>query len=81
MPTTETSLHPDQLHPIPVVSARLGVSRSSLYRLISEGAIRTVHIGKRHLIPETALTEFLSSLQAEASKNQAHAAAADGGRK
>lgn len=77
MPITLTPPRPEQLHQIPEAYARLGVSRSSLYRLISEGAIRTVHIGKRHLIPESALTEFLTYLQSEASKKSAHSVAHD----
>lgn len=80
MPTTQILARPDQLLPIPTAFSRLGVSRSCLYRLISEGAIRSVHIGKRHLIPESALGEFLSRLQTKAAKVQSHSAVADGGR-
>ena len=80
MPTNQILARPEQLLPIPTAFARLGVSRSCLYRLIAEGAIRTVHIGKRHLIPESALADFLTGLQAPASKNPAHSASAERGR-
>lgn len=43
-------------------AARLvGCGRSKLYELIREGRIRTLKIGRRTLVPVTALQVFVSS--------------------
>lgn len=39
---------------------RISVGRSTIYELIGEKAIRTVHIGRRTLIPESELRRFIS---------------------
>ncbi len=43
---------------IPEAAALLGVSRSTLYVLIASGAIRTKLVGRRRLIPRSALEAF-----------------------
>lgn len=43
---------------------RLCVSRAKGYELLSSGALRSVKIGRRRLIPESAVAEFIDSLQA-----------------
>ncbi|GIW20851.1 MAG: hypothetical protein KatS3mg065_1147 [Chloroflexota bacterium] len=40
---------------------RLNVSRSTVYALIGRGELRTVTIGRRRLVPEAALVEFIES--------------------
>jgi len=37
----------------------IGISRSTLYRLIQKGRIRTVKIGRRTLVPTSALAELI----------------------
>lgn len=37
----------------------IGISRSSLYRLIKQGRIRTVKLGSRTLVPTSALAELI----------------------
>lgn len=37
----------------------LGVSRGSLYELVNGGEIRSLQIGRRRLIPRTALVDFI----------------------
>ena len=37
----------------------IGISRSSLYRLIKQGRIRTVKLGRRTLVPTSALAELI----------------------
>jgi excisionase family DNA binding protein len=38
----------------------IGISRSTLYRLIKQGRIRTVKLGRRTLVPTSALAELIS---------------------
>jgi excisionase family DNA binding protein len=40
----------------------LGISRSSLYVLLSRGTVHSVRIGGSRRIPATALTAFIDSL-------------------
>jgi excisionase family DNA binding protein len=42
----------------------LRLSRSGIYELIRSGKLRSVKQGRRRLIPVTALTEYLNSLEA-----------------
>ena len=46
---------------IPDACAALSVKRTTLYRLINEGRLRTIKIGRRTLIPSTAIREFAES--------------------
>lgn len=39
----------------------LGVGKTSIYRLISTGALWTITIGKRQLVPWSALEGFMKS--------------------
>lgn len=48
-------------HRIPDACRRLGVGRSTLYELIKAGELRTIKIGARTLVPETALQGLVAS--------------------
>ena len=52
----------NRLNNIEQVQARLGVGRSTVFELIRLGKLRSVVIGRRRLVPETALVEFIESL-------------------
>ena len=43
----------------------LGISRSTLYRLIQRGGLRTVKIGRRTLVPTSALAELINELSSD----------------
>jgi excisionase family DNA binding protein len=40
-----------------------GISRSTLYGIIAAGRLRTVTIGRRRLVPESALADFTASAE------------------
>jgi excisionase family DNA binding protein len=45
-------------------AVRLGLSRTTLYELISSGQLRSIKLGKRRLIPRDAQRELLESRSA-----------------
>ena len=44
---------------LPQVAARLGVSRTSIYRWAASGVIPTIRLGRRLLVPRAAVEELL----------------------
>ena len=50
------------LHSIQSSTQILGIGRSSLYGLISEGKLYTVKIGRRTLIPDQEIRRYVESL-------------------
>ena len=50
---------------IPKAAQELSISRSSMYRLISEGRIPTVNIVGKMRIKETSLKSFIDQLERE----------------
>ena len=53
------------LNPIPIAVERTGLSRSTIYEKLASGEIESVRIGRRRLIPEDALEQFVARLRAE----------------
>ena len=51
-----------ELLTIPEVVTRLRVSRRTVYKLISEGRLRTVHIGARVFVTEREVEAFLAAI-------------------
>ncbi len=47
------------------VCERLGVGKSTLNRLIGERKIESVKIGRRRLIPESAILKYVKRLEEE----------------
>ena len=54
---------PPSLHKLAVVMARTGLSRSAVYRVINEGKLKTVKIGRSVRISEQELSRFINSLE------------------
>jgi len=42
---------------------QLGVGRSTVFALLASGQLRSVKVGRRRLVPEAAIVEFIDSLQ------------------
>ncbi len=53
---------PDRLHGVDEAAAALHVARSTLYQLIGAGELRTIKVGRRRLIPESAITAYIEAL-------------------
>ena len=45
---------------------KLGISRGLIYEAVRRGEIPHIHVGKRLLIPQTALTKLLESANCDA---------------
>jgi excisionase family DNA binding protein len=45
--------------PIPLLAEVLHVSRSMAYGLVRSGRIRSLDLGRRRLVPRSALAEFI----------------------
>lgn len=59
------TIHPDALaDPIPAACARLGISRTALYRAISEQRLKAVKMRGKTLITRDAQRAFIDSLPA-----------------
>lgn len=48
------------LHQIPDVCDRLGVGRSTVFELIKTGELASVKIGRRRLVAESAIAEYIA---------------------
>ena len=58
------SVEPGQLLLSPVQAARrLGIGRSTLYLLLGDGQLESVHIGARRLVPVEGLERFVERLR------------------
>ena len=54
---------PPSLHKLAVVMARTGLSRSAVYRVINEGKLKTIKLGRSVRISEQELSRFINSLE------------------
>lgn len=52
------------LYAIPDAADRLSVSARVLERLIADGKVETVKIGRRRLVPAEALTDYIERVKA-----------------
>ena len=56
---------PPRLNTIAQTTDRLGICRANLYNLLSSGQLRSVKIGRRRLVPEQAIADFITALEVE----------------
>lgn len=62
MNTHEPANPPKVLLTIREVMRRLKVSESTVYRLVNQGHIRIVHVGRSSRVPEDSLNSYIDSL-------------------
>jgi excisionase family DNA binding protein len=53
-----------RLLPIEAVMAQLSLGRSSVFELINTNQLRSVKIGRRRLVPQVSIDEFVANLLA-----------------
>lgn len=53
---------PRLLHSVEEATERLGIGRTTMYRLIRDAAIDSVRVGHRRLIPESALVAYIDRI-------------------
>jgi excisionase family DNA binding protein len=51
-----------RLNEIEDVMGRLKVGRSTVFGLLASGELRSVKIGRRRLVPESALVDYITGL-------------------
>jgi excisionase family DNA binding protein len=64
MSELEISALQAKLLPVEAVMAQLCVGRSTVFELIGTNQLRSVKIGRRRLVPQLAVDEFVASLLA-----------------
>jgi excisionase family DNA binding protein len=55
-----------RLHNIESVQARLNLGRSTVFDLIASGQLRSAKVGRRRLVPEQAIVDFIAQLDKQA---------------
>lgn len=58
--TTAQVLAPESVLKVREVAHRLDCDRDTVYRLVREGEIRAIRVGRLIRVPESALAEFIS---------------------
>lgn len=51
-----------RLHSVANTATRIGLSRAATYIEIREGRMRSVKVGRRRLVPDEAIEEWISNL-------------------
>lgn len=54
---------PASLNSVGGACDRLQISRANLYKLMDNGHLRSVKIGRRRLVPEQAIIDFIEALE------------------
>lgn len=62
----DTADHTARLLTVETTMERLSLGRSSVFALIGSGDLRSCKVGRRRLIPESAIVEFIANLEATA---------------
>jgi excisionase family DNA binding protein len=55
-----TETHTPMAMSVVAAAERLGLSRSTVYDLIADGSLATLRVGRRRLVTESAIEEFLA---------------------
>lgn len=60
---------PDRLCSIPEAAEALGIGRTLAYRELDAGRLRSVKVGRRRLVPASAVTAYTETKQAARSRH------------
>lgn len=60
--STHASPAQSRLNSVPEVCTRLGLCKASIWKLIKDGRLEAVKIGRRTLVPDPAIDAFIASL-------------------
>jgi excisionase family DNA binding protein len=52
---------PERLLSVAAAAQQLGVGRSTVYQLIAAGQLRSTVVGRRRLVPLSAITDFIAT--------------------
>lgn len=61
-PGSPPAVSPDRLLSVAEVASALGIGRSALYSEIAAGRLRTIRVGRRRLVPASAIAEYITAL-------------------
>jgi excisionase family DNA binding protein len=61
---TESAEHVARLNSVEDVMERLRIGRSKTYEVLGNGQLRSVKVGRRRLVSEAAIVEFIQRLEA-----------------
>jgi excisionase family DNA binding protein len=61
LPTAAEPSGPDRLYSVEEAAARLGIGRTLAFGLCRDGRLRSLSIGRRRLVPSSALREYAES--------------------
>lgn len=64
MPESQIDELNSRLLPVEAVMARLSVGRSMVFELMASGQLRSVKVGRRRLVSEAAICEFIKKIDA-----------------
>jgi excisionase family DNA binding protein len=67
MPELASDWQP-RLLPVEAVMAQLGVGRSTVFGLLGSGELTSITIGRRRLVPQSAVDEFIAARLAKATQ-------------
>lgn len=59
-----------QLYSVQEGMLRTGLGRSSFFTKLASGEIRSIKVGKRRLIPDTAIDEYIERLEKQCADGQ-----------
>jgi excisionase family DNA binding protein len=62
--TARPAMAPERLLDVDEAAAALGVGRSTVYGEIAAGRLRSLHVGRRRLLPASAIAEFIARVAA-----------------
>ena len=58
-----------QLHNVESVMDRLSIRRSAVFSIMASGELRSIKLGKRRLVSESALREFIERIDTPATSD------------